>query len=520
MSKIQQIIDSDNTLEQKALFQFDKTDSDEAVLLKFNLWARFFFVNFFKVKDAPFHKDIDKGNLGIYRAKAKSFVNLAFRGASKTSRTKLFFAFAIANDTEHTRRYLKILSHDMTNCRQFTTDVYNMLIDSRVKQMYPEIFSKSDLKREETMGGFTTSFGVKMLSDTVGSSQRGAVQEDSRPDVIIFDDFETRETLRSAIKTHTIWSNMVEAKDGLSHDGGCVYLGNYISEMGNVHRLVEKDNDRKIILKTPIIENGVITWPSRYKQEDIEFMKKDSEDWEGEYLCKPSATKDIYFDREMLDKMPIRQPIQNIAGLKIFRKYNPLHRYAGGHDVAGGVGLDSSTSVFIDFDTVPAQVVATYASNTIAPEAFGSAIYDQANIFGGCIVAPENNKYDQVILKARQLGAKLYTGVGNIIKIYQPKPNLFGWETNSSTKDIMFASLREAIESGQIELNDPDLIAEAKSFTRNEMIDRPIDIRLTTRHWDILTACAIAWQMRTHARKAKGLQEVEFNFNDDINTAI
>lgn len=437
-----------------------------------------------------------------------------------TTRTKLFLAFCIANDTEHTKKYFKVLSHDATNCRQFVTDVYNMLIDPRVKQMYPEIFEKTDSKREETMGSFTTATGVKVLSDTVGSSQRGAIQEDSRPDIILFDDFETRETLRSAIKTKTIWDNMQEAKDGLAYNGGCLYLGNYISELGNVHRLVDKKDYSKAILTTPIIENGIITWQSRYTHADIEFIKRDSDDFEGEYLCRPSASKDVYFDRESLDRMPIRQPIQEISSFKMFRKYNPSHRYAGGHDVAGGVGLDSSTSVFIDFDHIPAQVVATYHSNEILPEAFGNEIYHQANRFGGCLIAPENNAFDQVILKARQLGAKLYTGIGTIAKIHAMAPTTFGWRTDSNSKDRMMSSLRQAIESGWIDLNDEDLINEAKSYTRNDIIDNPVDIRLTTRHFDLLTACAIAWQMKTHTRPAQSLMDVDEWKNSETNPAI
>lgn len=503
MDKIQEILDSNDVALQKALFLFDSTDSDEAVLVKFNLWGRFFFNQYFKVKDADFHKKIDENNLKIYRGKLKVFVDLAFRGASKTTRTKLFIAFCIANDSEKTKKYIKILSHDITNCRQFTTDVYNMLIDPRVRAMYPEIFEKTDTKREETMGSFTTATGIKMLSDTVGSSQRGAIQEDSRPDIIIFDDFETRETLRSAVKTRAIWDNMQEARDGLAYNGGSIYLGNYISEMGNVHRLVEANDKAKCVLIIPILENGELTWPARYTVEDVEYLRKTADDFEGEYLCKPSASMDIYFDREMLDKMELRLPVREIAGFKMFREYNPSHRYGLGADVAGGVGLDSSTSVIIDFDTIPAQVVGTYKSNTIQPEAHGDEIADEAFRFGDCITAIENNKYDQAVLKAKQRGVNLYKTGGSELKSGYKPALTYGWNTNSLTKSKMFSALKKAVEDGLIALNDKDLIQEAKSYSRNDLIDREEDARLTTRHFDLLTACAIAWQMKDHAELRK-----------------
>ena len=49
------------------------------------------------------------------------------------------------------------------------------------------------------MASFTTATGVKMIADTVGTDQRGDIQENVRPDFIWFDDFETRKTLRSAV---------------------------------------------------------------------------------------------------------------------------------------------------------------------------------------------------------------------------------------------------------------------------------------------------------------------------------
>jgi len=296
---------------------------------------------------------------------------------------------------------------------------------------------------------------------------------------------------------------MEEARTGLALTGSSLYTANYFSEAGNVHKLVTRKSDDKVVQITPIVTGeGVITW-DRYSQTDIDKMRETDEDFEGERLCKPNASKDVYFDRDVLDKMPIREPIKTIGEFKMFLEYNSAHRYAGGHDIAGGVGLDSSTSVFIDFDRIPAQVVGTFASNTILPEAFGDEIYSQANRFGGCLIAPENNKYDQTILKAKQLGAKLYMSQKNVIRIIAVTPTTYGWNTNSLTKSKMLSSLREAIESGLIELNDENLINECKGFTRNDLIDNPPDIRLTTRHWDLVTALAIAWQMKDETRVAK-----------------
>lgn len=135
-------------------------------------------------------------------------------------------------------------------------------------------------------------------------------------------------------------------------------------------------------------------------------------------------------------------------------------------------------------------------------------------------MAIENNKFDQAILKARQLGAKLFQTPGKIIKIGYAPPSTYGWSTNSLTKSQMLSALREAVESGLLELSDQDLINELKSYTRNDLIDNPPDPRLTTRHFDLLTACAIAWQMKTHARPAPKKQYELSHDKKDVNIAV
>ena len=63
----------------------------------------------------------------------------------------------------------------------------------------------------------------------------------------------------------------------------------------------------------------------------------------------------------------------------------------------------------------------------------------------------------------------------------------------------MMSDFRKACNDGLVALNDKDLIQEAKSYTRNDLIDNqpdPRDVSNATRHFDLLTAAAICWQMK------------------------
>lgn len=499
---IREILQKGSLRDKRTFFSFYSETPLEVVLFKFNLWARYFGKKYFKSDDAPFHDEMNLHTLEAYRGLIEAFVNAAFRGAGKDMKMKLFIAYVMLNDLEHFRKYFRVLAEDGDNSKQSVTDIYNILVNPRVSEMYPETFERTESKREERMSSFTTSTGIKLSADTVGVEQRGANQEESRPDFTWYNDFETRKTLRSAVETKTIYDNMEEARTGYEKGGAGVYTCNYISEQGNVHKLItEKISDRKIVMITPIynIETEELTWASRYTWEDIKAMKHDDDDFEGERLCKPDASKDIYFDRATLEMMIPLKPVKMIAEFKIFKEYKSNHKYGSGHDIGGGVGLDSSSSVFIDFSTPVAQVVATFASNTIGPEAFGDEIYSQGNRFGGCIQAPENNRYDQTVLKAKMLGAHLYKMPTRSIRVVEGMPAVYGWTTTSLSKSQMLDGLRDAIADGLISLNDPALIAEAKAYTRNDLIDKEPDARLTTRHFDLLIACAIAWQMKDHA---------------------
>jgi hypothetical protein len=509
--KIKKILTEGTLTERRALFEFSTADNNEIINLKFNLWSRYFFSKYFSSKDAGFHAEIDLNNIKAYKGAIRSFTDIAFRGAAKTVRTKLFLAFCICNDTGHFRKYIKVLTHDSVNGRQITTDVYNMLVNYQVAEMYPEVFEKTNAKREETMSSFTTATLVKMISDTVGTDQRGAIQEESRPDLIWFEDFENRTTLRSARKTIAIWDNMEEARTGLAVGGACVYTCNYISEQGNVHRLVMKASENDIVLIVPIIKDGVVAW-DRYTLADINLMKATDDDFEGERLCKPSASRDVLFDREKLDEMKAIDPIKEIAGLKIFKEYDPSHRYGSGHDVAGGIGLDSSTSVFIDFDTIPAQVVATFANNNIKPEIFGDEIYREAGYYDYPICGVERNYGTEAILRLKQLGANLYKTERSDVKINKDIEIEYGWQTNSLTKPKMLFSLAKAVSDGIIQLNDVNLINEIKGYTRDDLLTSEKDPRLITRHFDLLIACAIAWQMRNHSEKK---ETIDYSFLED-----
>ena len=91
--EVKRIVLEGTQQEKLALFNFDNSMPVEKVFFKFNLFINTYFHRYLKNKSAPFHEEMIKGYIESYRG--GNFINLAFRGSSKTAYIKLFLAYAL-----------------------------------------------------------------------------------------------------------------------------------------------------------------------------------------------------------------------------------------------------------------------------------------------------------------------------------------------------------------------------------------------------------------------------------------
>lgn len=202
--------------------------------------------------------------------------------------------------------------------------------------------------------------------------------------------------------------------------------------------------------------------------------------------------------REKLKNEPV-EPCQLIGDLAMYKPYKRGHRYGGGGDVGSGMSQDHSTCVIIDFTTN--EVVATYRSNTTDPITFAYEMAKIGNMYGGCILAPEANFMGSVTALTLQgmyphvyrYEIKGYTETKETMRV--------GWLTNGSTKPRMFYELKEAFESevDPLIVLDKTILHEAMAYSKTDISLSEKDQQKMTRHFDLLTACAIANQMRSQA---------------------
>lgn len=494
--EIKRIVLQGSQQEKLALFTFNTKMPVEKILFKFNLFINAYFIRYLKNKSAPFHEEMIRNLIKSYQG--QNYINLAFRGSSKTSYAKLFLVFVLLNDEDKYRRYIKILSRDLKNPKQIVTDVYNMLLELR--PLYGDVFEKEgDKKREETMGSFTMKHGVKLTAGTVGQTQRGHVQDAYRPDWILFDDVEDRESISSQVITQGIIDSCDEAITGLqSITGNWCVLGNYISEDGVIQWFINKSN--RILQITPIEIDGIPTWVI-FSKDKVAQLKKDSDDFFGEYMCQPEKAQGKFFDLDRINqdlKTIAKKPILTSQGVSYWGAVQNHHRYAIGADTSEGVGRDSSALACFNLTT--GELMATYHDNQIKPELFAFVIGQVGNNFNNCTVAPEMNNMSGGIvittLKQNYPEDKIYRHVDNS-NVIERESTKYGWHTNSRTKPQMFMDFRRDYNDGLIKIYDENVLKEMKSYNNNDLADSG-SLRNITRHFDMLTAVVIAWQMKNY----------------------
>lgn len=480
--------------ERRKLFAFNDTMSVEKVAYKFQLFTRTFFHRYYQQKSAPFHNVMVINYLTSYLL-GQNKMELAFRGAAKTSLLELVVVFVLLNDESSKRKYAKILSRDLKNSKKMVTDIYNKLVE--LEHVYGDVFEQEGKKkREETMSSFIMKKGVQVSAGTVGQAQRGHKQDAYRPDWILFEDIEDRETISSAVITAGIIGKCDEAVTGMSQNGCYVVNGNYISEDGTIEWFKRKPSVQTNI--TPLEIGGIPTWDV-FTPEKIQQLKEESLDYAGEYLCDPARSGSKYFDIDRVtnDMLNVKPPIKVVGGVKYYATYKSDHKYGSGADTAEGKGQDSCALSLFDFTTN--ELVATYASNTIFPDLFGFELIRVGREFGQCIIAPEINNTSGgtviQVLKQEEYPEIYRKEIKD--KLNNVLTKQLGWHTNTSTKSSAFAEFRRDYNAGKIKIYDEDLLKEMRAYNVNDISEEK---GLLTRHFDLLMSAVIAWQMRDHAQ--------------------
>lgn len=211
---------------------------------------------------------------------------------------------------------------------------------------------------------------------------------------------------------------------------------------------------------------------------------------------------------KMFDQAVVER-IETIDGKRdgdwtVFKEFLPAHRYVMGADIAEGVGQDSSTAVILDITHVPYEVVATFQNNRIDPVPFATELARYGARYGNCIIAPEMNSVGYATVNyLKDMYKNVYRDT-DYKRDFETKSKYsngvktlkYGWRTTGATKPNMMYDIKEAINNEEIIINSKLLKTEIRTYDQEDLSKIRFDEK-QSKHWDLLMALAIAYQMRT-----------------------
>jgi hypothetical protein len=173
--------------------------------------------------------------------------------------------------------------------------------------------------------------------------------------------------------------------------------------------------------------------------------------------------------------------------------------YGIGADTSEGIGKDANTMALWDFGTQAGDIAtlgATYYNNRIPPDLFGYELKRVGSEFGNCIVAPEANNTGHATIAAMRGYPNIFTERKEGNRAIKMTERL-GWRTTKKSKPQMLFEFRKDYNDGLMRIYDINVLKEMRSFTTADLNDTQLG--LVTRHFDLLMAVIIGYQMKKYA---------------------
>lgn len=202
--------------------------------------------------------------------KHRSFSNMALglpRGFGKTTLVKLFILFCILFTN---RRFILVMSNTATHAQNIIADVEAMLDEPNIKKIFGDWTlgietNNKDVKKFGYRGRTIILAGIG-----AGGSVRGLNIDNARPDVMIFEDVQSREDAESQKVSDDLYKWMLGTAQKAKSPKGCLTL--FIANMyPTPHSILKKLKKNKYWAKFicgGILEDGTSLW------EDLQPIKQ------------------------------------------------------------------------------------------------------------------------------------------------------------------------------------------------------------------------------------------------------
>ncbi len=325
----------------KFLKEGSKEARTKATRKHFGYFLAYYLPHYVRSTFAPFHYDMMTDVHDLLDLKIREVAWFMFGESAKTSFAKALILYMIAFDIDP---YINADAFDNTNSERILFDVvWELQKNKRFIEDFGQKYNTNRSPDEVThkrVKDFVTNpirdeqgniikEGIRVEAHSTQESVRGRIHGAMRPGFVILDDFETKKTLKSEAATKQIRTHIQEFKRGLdSARRRVLYLGNILSEYGNVQSVIERaKQDTELRVRIVPICQGTLasglhtpSWPERWtiteeeaklngkvsvesKKRSMWTPEEGDMDFQAEMLCQPIDESKAIFKRDWF--MPI-----------------------------------------------------------------------------------------------------------------------------------------------------------------------------------------------------------------------
>lgn len=200
--------------------------------------------------------------LQSYVHKVRDFSQLAIglpRGFGKTMLIKLFIIYVMVFTD---RKFILIICGTATKANNIITDIMNMLSEKNMRSVFGDWKLGKETDRQELKRFGFRGRNIILMGSGAQSDIRGITLENERPDIMIFDDIQTREDADSETISKNLETWMVGTAMKAKSPHGCLFV--FIANMyPTKHSLLRKLKTNPTWIKFiagGILANGESLW--------------------------------------------------------------------------------------------------------------------------------------------------------------------------------------------------------------------------------------------------------------------
>lgn len=249
-----------------------------------------------------------------YSAKARDFSQLALglpRGFGKTMVIKLFILYCILFTT---KKFILVLCENQSKANNILADVSDMLSEENIKKTFGDWkigleTDRLDLKKFGFRGR-----NIILMAGTVAVI-RGVTLKNERPDVMIFDDIQSRECAESDVQSNALEREMTGTAMKAKSPHGClfVFIANMYPTKWSILRKLKSNPNWIKFIAGGILQDGTSLWEElqpitqlmREYENDLAAGKP--EIFYSEVLNDETASVNHLVDLSKLPALPFRE---------------------------------------------------------------------------------------------------------------------------------------------------------------------------------------------------------------------